>query len=79
MQAHGYDEDSFIPSQVSGEKATQIHHVIYLSQGGSDEADNLIALTYAEHEGAHFRGKKENWLQREELQEIVNLHLNTHQ
>ncbi len=36
---------------------TQIHHIIYKSQGGHDTPDNLISLCLDCHEDAHGRGK----------------------
>ena len=48
-----YGEQDFIPSEVSGKMATEIHHILPKSLGGKDEIDNLIALTREEHEEAH--------------------------
>ena len=48
-----YGEQDFIPSEVSGGRAADIHHIIFRSHGGKDEIENLIALTRAEHELAH--------------------------
>ena len=48
-----YGETDFIPSEVSGKKAVDIHHILFKSLGGKDEIENLIALTREEHEEAH--------------------------
>lgn len=48
-----YGEQDFIPSEVSGQPAVDIHHLIPRSHGGPDTIDNLIALTREEHERAH--------------------------
>lgn len=50
----GYDYDEFIPSELSGQQANDIHHIRYRSQQGDDSIDNLIALTREEHNKAHF-------------------------
>lgn len=55
MDFFGYSIGDYIPSEISGLPATEIHHVTYRSQGGKDEITNLIALTREEHEQAHFR------------------------
>jgi len=48
----GYVEDEFIPSEVSGKPAVDIHHIKFRSRGGKDNIENLIALTREEHEEA---------------------------
>ncbi len=48
----GYVEDEYIPSEVSGKPAVDIHHIIFRSQGGKDNIENLIALTREEHNEA---------------------------
>lgn len=59
MKAFGYDESSFIPCELCGAKATDIHHVQPRSKFGSkrkeeqDELENLIALCRICHEFAH--------------------------
>jgi 5-methylcytosine-specific restriction endonuclease McrA len=63
----GYGEQSFIPSEISGKPATQIHHIIPKSKQGKDEIENLIGLSFEEHEQAHFR--RQPYLTRECLQE----------
>ena len=49
----GYGIDDFIPSEISGERAIDIHHIDCRGMGGSKEKDNienLMALTREEHE-----------------------------
>jgi 5-methylcytosine-specific restriction endonuclease McrA len=36
---------------------TDIHHIVYRSQGGSDEVDNLIGLCRLCHQQAHKQAK----------------------
>jgi len=52
-----YSEDEFIPSELSGVKADHIHHILFKSQGGKDNIENLIALTSDEHARAHLLQK----------------------
>ncbi|MDA3837257.1 MAG: HNH endonuclease signature motif containing protein [Nanoarchaeota archaeon] len=59
-------EQDYIPSEISGSPATGgIHHIKFLSAGGKDEIENLIALTKQEHDQAHY--KEYPYLEREEL------------
>lgn len=48
-----YGEQDFVPSEFSGKRATEIHHILPKSLGGKDEIENLIALTREEHNEAH--------------------------
>ena len=48
-----YGEQDMVPSEYSGKRATEIHHLIPRSKLGSDTPDNLIALTRDEHDKAH--------------------------
>lgn len=53
MKYFGYDVSDFIPSEISGERAVDIHHIDCRGRGGSKEKDNienLMALTRKEHE-----------------------------
>ena len=49
-----YGEQDIIISEISGKPAHSIHHIIYLSNGGKDIIENLIALTEEEPKRAHF-------------------------
>lgn len=56
LQHFDYGEQDFIPSEVSGQRATDIHHIDNKGMGGSktkDYIENLIALTRDEHIRAH--------------------------
>ena len=56
MKAFGYCVGDYIPSELSGDLATQVHHISPKGMGGSklkDIPENLIALTFKEHEQAH--------------------------
>lgn len=53
MDYFGYDESDFIPCEVCGRKAVDIHHIIYRSQMGGDVIDNLMALCGDCHSAAH--------------------------
>ena len=48
-----YGDQDFVPSEISGKRAQDIHHILFRSHGGKDEIENLIALTREEHEEAH--------------------------
>jgi len=55
MEFFGYDESDFIPSELSGRRANDIHHIDARGAGGDptgskDCIENLMALTRAEHE-----------------------------
>jgi hypothetical protein len=53
MAAFGYGDTDFIPSELSGEKCQDVHHVICRGSGGTkkeDRIENLIGLTRFEHE-----------------------------
>lgn len=61
MTKHGkiyYDYFHVHPGQrilceVCGETATEIHHIIFRSQGGGNNIENLIALCRGCHDQAH--------------------------
>ena len=53
MKHYDYGEQDFVPCEHCGKKAVDIHHIVYRSQGGKDEIDNLIALCRKCHDMAH--------------------------
>lgn len=54
-------------------QAADIHHIIFKSQGGSDEIENLIALCRECHDKAHGKLKKgEKKILAETLLKIIN-------
>jgi len=67
MEYMGYGEEDFIPCEVSFDekkngkpklvRATDIHHIVYRSHGGSDDFENLIAVCREVHDKIH----NENW------------------
>lgn len=53
MAAFGYGDSDYIPSEISGKPAVDVHHIEARGMGSSKEADrieNLMALTRDEHE-----------------------------
>lgn len=44
--------------QISGQQASEIHHIVYKSYGGNNTAYNLISLSRKVHEQVHADGKK---------------------
>lgn len=60
LKEMGYEPYELIFSEISGQKASDIHHIVCRGMGGSETKDyieNLIALTREEHE--KFGDKKE--------------------
>ena len=53
LKAHDLCKEDVILCEICGQVAVDIHHKIYRSAGGSDEADNLVALCRKDHEAAH--------------------------
>ena len=48
-----YGDQDFIPSELSGCRAQDIHHLTPRSKSGTDVIDNHMALTREEHDKAH--------------------------
>lgn len=59
LQALDYRPGEFIPSELSGQKAVDIHHIISRGRGGKDRIENLMALTREEHLKY---GDKKEWM-----------------
>jgi 5-methylcytosine-specific restriction endonuclease McrA len=53
----GYDTNSFIPCEVCGSQAVDIHHIQPRSRGGKDTVENLMALCRGCHHEVHFGTK----------------------
>lgn len=66
----GIGDQDIVLSEISGEVASEIHHIKFKSHGGTDDVENLIALSPDEHARAH--GKKHPKLTPEYLQKIHN-------
>ena len=52
MACFGYGDADFIPSEISGDRAVDVHHLICRGSGGTkteDRIENLIGLTREEH------------------------------
>ncbi len=54
MKALGYSGEDFIPSEISGNRAVDIHHIECKGSGGNplgdkDRIENLMAVTREEH------------------------------
>ena len=49
----GYTIADYIPCACCNSKSIDIHHLIFKSQGGKDEPDNLISLCRECHNKAH--------------------------
>ena len=74
MKAFGYEIGDYIPSEISGLPAVDIHHIDGRGKG-KDVPENLIALTRKEHERAELRTKP--YLRAERLKEIHNNFIKT--
>lgn len=52
MKFFGFGEQDFIPSELSGQKAVDIHHINSRGSGGTtqeEDIENLMAVTREEH------------------------------
>ena len=45
-----------------GGVASDVHHIVYRSQGGTDDVSNLIALCRTHHEKAHSKELTDDFL-----------------
>lgn len=74
MNYFGYGVEDFIPSEISGKRAVDIHHIEARGMGGSDKDDieNLIALTREEHEMYGDKKQYKKWLKETHLKFIKN-------
>ena len=57
-----YSPEDFIPSEISGGRGADIHHITFRSRLGGHEVENLIALTRGEHNLAHSGYYTEDYL-----------------
>ena len=63
----GYDKTDFIPCEVCGAQAVDIHHIQARGMGGNKHADrieNLMALCRKHHEMYGDRKQWKDWLQK---------------
>ena len=49
LEKAGYDTTDFVPCELCGKKAIDIHHIISRGKGGKDTIENLMALCREEH------------------------------
>lgn len=63
MKAFGYDIGDYIPSEISGTPAVDIHHILPRGRGGKDIKENLIALNRDEHNLAEDKTYSQEYLQ----------------
>ena len=61
-----YTPDENILCEVCGKVAVDIHHIVFRSQGGTDDIDNLIGVCRTCHDKAH-----NERISKEFLKEIV--------
>ena len=54
-QHHNLDKCDVLECAVCGKLATNLHHILYKSQGGKDDESNLIPLCYNCHANHHDR------------------------
>ena len=59
LSSCNYDSTDFIPSELSFQRAVDVHHIISRGKGGEDIIENLMAVTREEH--IEFGDKKE-WM-----------------
>lgn len=62
-----YGDQDYIPSEISGSPAVDVHHIKFKSRGGDNEIENLIALTRGEHNLAHSGYYTEDFLRQVHL------------
>lgn len=53
MKYYGYGEQDFIPCFACHNRSTEIHHLIFRSQGGKNNIENLCAICRNCHNMAH--------------------------
>jgi hypothetical protein len=68
IKAFNYVLDDFIPSEISGNKGVDIHHIIGRGKKGEDRIENLMCLTRQEH--IDYGDKKEH------MKSLLMLHRN---
>ena len=73
LKYFGYGEQDYIPCEVCGFEAVDVHHIYPKGMGGSktkDNIENLMGLCRTCHTEAH-----DEQISKEELQRIHNTHL----
>ena len=54
---HNLEKCDLLYCAVCGRIAVNLHHIVYKSQGGTDEPSNLISLCMECHDGHHTRNE----------------------
>ena len=57
--------------EICGKPAVHVHHIVFRSEGGKCEEDNMISTCQENHDQAHF--KKKPYLHKEDLWKIKGL------
>jgi 5-methylcytosine-specific restriction endonuclease McrA len=65
LKYHNIGEQDILMCAFGDGRALDVHHIVFRSQGGTDDIENLIALCRSCHDRAHF--KKQPYLTKEEL------------
>jgi hypothetical protein len=73
LEYFGFKEGDFVPSEISGKPATDIHHIDARGMGGDpqgkkDVIENLMALTREEHEMYGDKVQYVDWLRKIHLE-----------
>lgn len=68
MKHYGIGETDIVPCRAQGDDdceqvSVELHHIIYRSQGGTDEVENLIPVCRHCHELAHAKKLTVEYLQ----------------
>ena len=74
MKFFCYTESDFIPSEISGERAADIHHIDCRGMGGCKDKDNimnLMALTRREHEKYGDKKQFTDWLKEIHKKKVI--------
>ena len=53
LKFHGLTTADFIPCKSCSKPGVDLHHLVFKSQGGGDNAENLVALCRECHNKAH--------------------------
>jgi len=78
LKHFGYGEQDFVPSENSGKPAHDIHHLLFKSLGGTDDIENLMALTREEHDRAHNDPEYNEYLKHIHHKRLLQLKVKIH-
>jgi hypothetical protein len=77
MDFFGYGEQDFIPDELEGTRASEIHHIDARGMGGSkgkDHIDNLMALSRKNHDKYGDKKQYKQWLYQKH-QDFIKRHV----